>query len=120
MIMVDGIEVDAPGDHGHREYPWCDLEIQSRLQRRHRGHEGGLAPWMDPIAPTRWSVLLRAVGQLLDAQQIRHCVVQVALPMPEAPEDFQVAVTIDGKPALNHRGAPVAVTPTPRPPRDGA
>jgi hypothetical protein len=96
-IGVEGIEVDASGEYGHRIYAWSDLGSQSRAQQRHRRPQARPAPWMDPAALTRWSVFLRVVGQLLDSQEIRHCVIQAAVAPVDAPQDCRVEVNIGGR-----------------------
>jgi hypothetical protein len=97
IIAADGIEVDVKGEYGRRTYAWEDLESQSHAQRRHRRPQPRPAPWMDPTALTRWSVLLRVIGQLLDAQQIRQAAMRVAVATPEAPDDCRVQVTAGDK-----------------------
>jgi hypothetical protein len=97
VVHAGGIEVDARGEYGHRIYDWNDLESQSRAQQRHRRPQARPAPWMDPAALTRWSVLLRVVGQLLDAQEIRECHIQAAVATPDSPQECRVEVVSGGK-----------------------
>ncbi len=97
VIGPAGIDVDTPGEYGHRTYDWSDLESQSRAQQRHRRPTPRPAPWMDPAALTRWSVLLRVIGQLLDAQAIRSCSMQVAIASGDDPQTCRVTVTADGR-----------------------
>jgi hypothetical protein len=56
---------------------------------------------MDPAALTRWSVLLRVVGQLLDAQGVSDCEIDAAVASPDSPEGCRVQVTTDGRTVLD-------------------
>jgi hypothetical protein len=56
---------------------------------------------MDPAALTRWSVLLRVVGQLLDAQEMRDCEIYATVATPDAPQDFRLDVQVNGRSILN-------------------
>jgi hypothetical protein len=97
VLGADGIEVDVKGEYGRRTYTWADLESQSQSQQRHRRSQPRSAPWMDPTALTRWSVLLRVIGQLLDAQQIRQAEMRLAVATQEAPDHCRVQVTAGDK-----------------------
>jgi hypothetical protein len=97
VIGNTGIDIDTPSEYGHRAYAWSDLDSQSRAQQRHRRSIPRSAPWMDPAALTRWSVLLRVIGQLLDAQGIRECTMQVSVASPDDPQECRVTVKTNGK-----------------------
>ncbi len=97
VVTSTGIDVDTPGEYGHRTYDWGDLGSQSRAQQRHRRPTPRAASWMDPAALTRWSVLLRVIGQLLDAQGIRECTMQVSVATPDDPQECRVTVRANGR-----------------------
>ena len=80
---------------------WHEIEAQSRSQQEHRRNQPRPAPWMDPAALTRWSVLLRVVGQLLDAQGVSDCVIDAAVASEDAPEGCRVQVTADDRVVLD-------------------
>jgi hypothetical protein len=99
-LTVDaiGITVETPPSDRYRIYPWADLARLSRAQlhygRSRRTRPIGLKAW----SLTRWAVLLRVTGQLLDAQGIRHCRVEATL--ADASHECEVRVTVDGRVVL--------------------
>jgi hypothetical protein len=101
QLTVDpvGLVVRAAGAYGRREYRWSELDRQSRAQQAFRGARP--APEADLATPTRWSVLLRVVGRLLDTRQIRYCVVDATLPESDGLADCQVQVWVADRVVLN-------------------
>jgi hypothetical protein len=97
QLTVDaaGVTVAARGEYdGHWDYGWADLAAQSRIQLARRSGDQP-SPWLDPWALTRWSVLLRATGLLLDNQGIQACTIEAAIgPTPEA---AMLRVLIEGQ-----------------------
>jgi hypothetical protein len=68
VIDADGVGLFATSEYGQRRYDWEEIASESRTHQGRR-RPGTLPPaWMDPWALTRWSVLLRVAGLLLDAQ----------------------------------------------------
>ncbi|HZS02589.1 MAG TPA: hypothetical protein VFE37_27995 [Chloroflexota bacterium] len=96
-----GIHVMTTSAYGVRSYAWEEIKTQSRAQQEHRRAQPRAAPWMDPAALTRWSVLLRVVGQLLDAQGVSNCVIDATVASPDAPESCRVQVTAEGRAVLD-------------------
>jgi hypothetical protein len=94
-IDGQGIAVETTTVYGRRVYSWSDLESQARAQQGHRRAQPRAAPWMDPAALTRWSVLLRIVGQLLDAHGTRACIIRAAPAPADDPPAFAVEATAD-------------------------
>jgi hypothetical protein len=90
QIVIDagGVAVDSRGEQdAYWHYSWADIALLSRGQIARRTPQQQAPPWIDPWALTRWSVLLRVTGQLLDAQGMERCTVEAALgPTPEAVE----------------------------------
>jgi hypothetical protein len=79
-----GIEVHADWMYGYRRYPWADVAGLSRGHAAQRRTRPVPRPWLDPFNFTRWSVLLRVVGRLLDAQDIQSCEIEATIgPAPE-------------------------------------
>jgi hypothetical protein len=78
-ITLSGIQLGTTSTYGVRNYTWHEIHSQSRSQQEHRRVQSRPAPWLDPAALTRWSVLLRVVGQLLDAQGVSDCVIDAAV-----------------------------------------
>ncbi|HEY7064785.1 MAG TPA: hypothetical protein VII06_25150 [Chloroflexota bacterium] len=100
-ISITGMQVATTSAYGIRNYTWQEIEAQSRAQQDHRRAQPRPAPWMDPAALTRWSVLLRVVGQLLDAQGVSDCVIDAAVASSDSPEGCRVQVTSDGRVVLD-------------------
>src|SRR5689334_9088110 len=71
VVDANGVTVDSRGPQdAYRRYSWADVAAQSRLQMTWRGSARQPLPSRDPWALTRWPVLLRVTGQLLDKQRI--------------------------------------------------
>jgi hypothetical protein len=75
----DGIAVQADGLYGYRRYCWADIVGLSRAYATQRRAQPVRRWWLDPFSFTRWSVLLRVVGRLLDEQGVGPCSIEVAL-----------------------------------------
>ena len=80
-LVVDprGISVHTASSYGYRNYTWTDLDSLSKAQRAQRRPVQSRVPWLDPLVLTRWSVLLRVIGYLLDLRQITACTVEAAV-----------------------------------------
>jgi hypothetical protein len=100
-ITLSGIQLGTTSTYGVRNYTWHEIHSQSRSQQEHRRVQSRPAPWLDPAALTRWSVLLRVVGQLLDAQGVSDCVIDAAVATPDVPEACRVQVITDGRSVLD-------------------
>jgi hypothetical protein len=100
-INLSGIQIATTSAYGVRNYTWQEIEAQSRSQQEHRRAQPRPAPWMDPAALTRWSVLLRVVGQLLDAQGVSDCVIDAGVASVDSPEGCRVQVTAEGRAVLD-------------------
>jgi hypothetical protein len=101
QLVVDptGIAVDARGGHGCRQYSWRDVAELSLAQQALRGPEAHPAPWLDPWAMTRWSVLLRLTGLLLAAQGTRFCTIDAAI--GATPEESYLRAFRSGREVLD-------------------
>jgi hypothetical protein len=97
IVSAAGVTVDATAPEAHYSYTWQVLVEHSRAQQRLRGTRGGTAPWRDPAALTRWSVLLRLIGSLLDAQGVQACIIAAAVALPAEPNGIEVSVIVDGR-----------------------
>jgi hypothetical protein len=84
IVSPAGIEVHADWMYGYRRYPWADVAGLSRGHAAQRRARPVPRPWLDPFNFTRWSVVLRVAGRLLDAQRIRSCELQAAVGPPPA------------------------------------
>jgi hypothetical protein len=100
-IETLGVTIGTTTTYGVREYTWQEIETQSRAQQGHRRAQPRAAPWMEPAALTRWSVLLRILGQLLDQQGVGDCVVEASIASPDEPEACRVQVVADGRVVLD-------------------
>jgi len=99
QLTVDsaGVAVESGADHAGLRYAWADLAAQAEAERahRHRGSTGQGQP--DAGDLTRWSVLLRVIGQLLDAQGVQDCHIEAAPRLPMSPDPCRVTVTVAGR-----------------------
>ena len=100
MVGPDGISVDTTFAAGTRAYSWRDVANASEAQRRLRGQPAPPGRSRDPGLLTRWPVLLRLIGELLDARGVRECVIQVAIAAPDAPQNIEMLVTNAGQEIL--------------------
>jgi hypothetical protein len=98
-IEPDGIVVGTTAAYTYRQYSWADLAVQSRTQAEFRRPARRGASW-DPSDLTRWSVLLRVTGSLLDARGVRTCTIQAAV--GDTPAECALAVHAAGKLLLDH------------------
>ncbi len=91
QLSAAGVVVETTGAYAVRSYSWDDLVVQVRVQRGLR-QPGG--PAADPWTLTRWSVLLRATGLLLDAQSVRQAEIEAAVAPSDAPRACQLTVRV--------------------------
>jgi hypothetical protein len=54
----------------------------------------GAASWIAPLALTRWSALLRIVGQLLDTRRVAACSIDAAVAVLNAPRECEVRAMV--------------------------
>jgi hypothetical protein len=96
VLDASGVTVDTRGERdGYWRYDWADVVAASVIQVARRQPEQQPPPWMDPWALTRWSVLLRVTGLLLDAQNVRECIIEAAI--GARPEDILLRVLVGGQ-----------------------
>ena len=100
-LTVDpvGIVVATEAPYGQREYRWSELDRQSRARQSARGTT--TSPSADPTTLTRWSVLLRVIGHLLDGRGVHYCVVEAAVAPADDPWDCDPRVAVGGKTVLD-------------------
>jgi hypothetical protein len=93
IVDAQGIAVQTAAVYGPRLYRWADLAAQARaLADDPRAWPSERAA-LDPEAFTRWPVLLRLVGRLLDRQRVRACVIHARVARSYAPLEWSVRVT---------------------------
>lgn len=98
-LDVQGIVVRTPAEPTPRLYTWPDLAAQARAQVRHRRRRA--APRPDPRRTLGWAALLRVVGRLLEARDIRQCEIAATLRSAKPDPAYTVTVTVDGKVVLD-------------------
>ncbi len=99
-VTATGIAVDAEKEWGYRWYPWNQLARLSRaLRDQRRGARQAAAG--ERWDPTRWSVLLRVTGQILDRQAVRACAIEISAGRDRAPEDCEVRVVVGDRVILS-------------------
>jgi hypothetical protein len=96
-VDADGVTVEAADDEQRRTYSWSDLAQLSRAQL-HYGRAQRARRGVDIWSLTRWAVLLRATGQLLDVQRVGACRIEATL--GNASHESEVRVTVDGRVVL--------------------
>src|SRR5690349_5891014 len=72
-ISGGGVVVQPQTGAEQRAYTWDELARASEEQRQQRQTGGEAGSWVAPLALTRWSALLRIVGQLLDTRRVGEC-----------------------------------------------
>jgi len=94
FLTIDsmGVTVEAPDDDQCRIYPWSDIARLSRAQLHYGRGQRQQNP--DIWSLTRWSVLLRAAGQLLDMQHVTTCRIEASV--GNASHESEVRVMVDG------------------------
>jgi hypothetical protein len=92
FVDESGIQVEARGGYGIRSYTWDDLLVQSHVMQstRQPGDPQGTAP--DPWTFTRWSVLLRVTGALLDLENVRACRIDASVQVDDPPQECRLRV----------------------------
>src|SRR4051794_27086518 len=93
-VTTAGIAVAAGGAVAGRACSWDDLLAASAQERQQRQAGADATAWVAPLALTRWSALLRIVGQLLDTRRIGDCVIDATLAPATEPRDCQVRVLV--------------------------
>jgi hypothetical protein len=92
-----GVTVEAPDEDQCRIYPWSDVARLSRAQLHYgRGKSQRRTP--DVWSLTRWSVLLRAAGQLLDRQHVTACRIEARV--GSASHESELRAIVDGRVVL--------------------
>jgi hypothetical protein len=107
-VTAAGITVTGSGAYGRHEYSWNLLAIRSGAHQESRGDR---AARRDPklAGLTRWSVLLRIIGQVLADDGVRECVIDATVADQEAPPPWRVLVTVNGKPYMRTEDVQVHV-----------
>jgi hypothetical protein len=95
-----GILVDARGAYGRRSFCWEDLASQADSLQAGRRPRRLILASMDPWALTRWSVLLRGAGALLDLESHGTCEIHAAVEAAEPLRESQLRVYVDGREML--------------------
>ncbi|HEY7060034.1 MAG TPA: hypothetical protein VII06_01035 [Chloroflexota bacterium] len=93
-ITDGGVAVEPQAGAERRAYTWDELARVSEEQRQQRHAGSEASSWVAPLALTRWSALLRIVGQLLDTRRVGECVVDASVAVSETPRDCQVRVLV--------------------------
>ena len=96
-IQHDGITLETSNPYTHRAYPWGELMLRSREQQKQRRATATPAPCLDLAALTRWPMLLRLIGMVLEEQRIRYCTVEAEVAPASDPTACQVHVRVGGE-----------------------
>jgi hypothetical protein len=93
-VEATGVGITTNAEYGRRHYTWDNLASQSQAQRGYQRPKGGRPPWLEADAFTHWTVLLRVVGQMLEAKGVRNCLIDAMVATADAPDEWAVAVTV--------------------------
>jgi hypothetical protein len=71
--------------YGYRRYSWSDRAELLQALAAQRRPQPVPRPWLNPYSVTRWTVLLRGIGRLLDSTGTSAWVIDAAVgDTPEA------------------------------------
>jgi hypothetical protein len=70
-IAPDGITVETENPDARQHYPWVALGEQAAALKQQRQDAPVPRPELDRGALTRWSILLRLVGTVLDSERVQ-------------------------------------------------
>jgi hypothetical protein len=90
----DGITVETTDPYTSRLYAWGELMLRSHDLQKQRQDRPSPAPCLDLLALTRWPVLLRLVGRVLEDQRVRFCTIEAEVASAAEPTRFQVQVRV--------------------------
>jgi hypothetical protein len=96
-LSDDGVLIEAPGSYGIRLHTWSDLRILSESWRGQRRPEPHRRLASDPWSLTRWSVLLRATGALLEGRRFIACQIEAGAAYADPAQDAYVLAVADNQ-----------------------
>jgi hypothetical protein len=108
-VTAAGITVDTSTAYGRHEYSWNLIAIHSTAHQEGRGHWRPSEADRKLAGLTRWSVLLRIIGQVLEDDGVRECVIEATVADQAAPPPWRVLVTVNGQPYLRTEDVQVHV-----------
>jgi hypothetical protein len=99
-VTPSGITVTGSAAYGRHEYSWNLLAIRSSAQQESRGERAQAKQDAKLAGLTRWSVLLRLVGQVLEDDGVRECLIDATVADQDATPPWRVLVSVNGQPYL--------------------
>ncbi len=87
-----GVILETVHPYTQQEYSWGNLGLRTRA-----APQAPLDTYVDLLALTHWPVLLRLVGDLLDADGVRGCVIEAQVAPPDDPTRCEVRATVGGE-----------------------
>jgi hypothetical protein len=96
-IAADGITVETENPAAREYYPWNALGEQAAAQKQRRQDTPTPRPELDREALTRWPVLLRLVGTVLDSERVQTGQLGVVPGTAADPTRCRVDWVADGK-----------------------
>jgi hypothetical protein len=96
-IAPDGITVETENPDARQHYPWVALGEQAAALKQQRQDAPVPRPELDRGALTRWSILLRLVGTVLDSERVQTGQLGVVVGTEEDPTRCRVDWVADGK-----------------------
>jgi hypothetical protein len=94
LVDASGVRIETRGAYGIRGYTWHDLLIQTQAMQNLRRSGGPRDPALDPWTFTRWSVLLRVTGALLDLGNVRDCRIDASVQVAAPPQECRLSVVV--------------------------
>jgi hypothetical protein len=99
-VTPSGITVTASGAYGRHEYAWNLIAIRSSAHQESRGERAPRRADAKLAGLTRWSVLLRLVGQVLEDDGVREFVVDASVAEQDTAPPWRVVVQVNGRPYM--------------------
>jgi hypothetical protein len=96
-IAPDGITVETENPDARQHYPWVALGEQAAALKQQRQDAPVPRPELDRGALTRWSILLRLVGTVLDSERVQTGQLGVVVGTEADPTQCRVDWVAEGK-----------------------
>jgi hypothetical protein len=94
-VDATGVTLSTTPANGGRRYLWSEIVRQARVQRQARRATTETATWLDGHAFTRWALVLRVTGRLLDAGAAPRCQATITIGAIAPPRACEVRVCND-------------------------
>jgi hypothetical protein len=97
-VDATGVTLSTTPANEGRHYLWSEIVRQARVQRQARRGTTETATWLDGHAFTRWALVLRVTGRLLDASTVAQCRATLTIGATAPPRACEIQVCSDSGP----------------------